>query len=286
VRAGEVARANNEIWAISARHRALVSALEFAALEKAIKENSAQQEIADDLFVWSELESLNAYLRALARETKINVESPAWLDAVLSYGERASARLLAATLRWNGVQAAAMDASQFIVTNDEFQNASPLWEETRRRAKNSVLPLLEMGVIPVVTGFIGATLEGKVTTLGRNSSDYSAAIVADALDADEVCLWTDVDGIYDRDPRAAAGEDNGDLTLLAGLSYEEALDLAERGAKVLHPRTIEPLRAKNIALQIRNTFHPEHPGTRIGPAVRRYLQSGALNDLPCAAPCD
>ncbi|HVB99293.1 MAG TPA: aspartate kinase, partial [Candidatus Dormibacteraeota bacterium] len=114
--------------------------------------------------------------------------------------------------------------------------------------------------------FIGATLSGDVTTLGRNSSDFSAAILADALDASEVWLWTDVDGIYDRDPRGPQ-ESGDEIMPLQSLTYDDALRLAERGAKVLHPRTIEPLRQKKIALRIRNTFHPEHPGTRIGPAA-------------------
>jgi aspartate kinase len=121
----------------------------------------------------------------------------------------------------------------------------------------------------VVTGFIGATLTGKTTTLGRNSSDYSAAIVGDVIDADEVWLWTDVDGVFDRDPRVreclsdhVAASD--ELTLLEELTYDEALQMANCGAKVIHPRTIEPLREREIVLRIRNTFRPEHPGTRIG----------------------
>ncbi len=266
-RDGFADRALREVWAIRARHRALLAALEISATEKVNNGGSAAYEKIEDPDIWNDLENLGAYLRSLAGKAEPQ-KSGAWLDAVLSYGERASARLLACALRWEGVPAEAVDASRFIVTNDDFQNANPLREETRLHAREFLLPLLEKGTVPIVTGFIGATIAGEVTTLGRNSSDYSAAIVADALDADEVCLWTDVDGIYDRDPRATDTEDGCDFTLLPELSYDEALRLAECGAKVLHPRTIEPLREKDIALRIRNTFRPEHPGTRIGPAVR------------------
>ena len=267
------ALAINEAWAIHARHRALLAALEFIAAEKVIERASESSGGTEEPHAWRELEDLGTYLRSLTLETESGNKNASWIDAVLSYGERASARLVACALRWEGVPAEAVDASRFIVTNGEFQNATPLWEETRLRSREILLPMLEKGIIPVVTGFIGATAAGEVTTLGRNSSDFSAAIVADALDADEVCLWTDVDGVYDRDPRTAVEKDGEDFTLLAELSYDEALHLAERGAKVLHPRTIEPLRKKNIALRVRNTFRPEHPGTRIGPASRSNLRS-------------
>lgn len=276
LREGMASRALHEAWAIGARHRALLATLELGAAERALEGGAVVGAIVgkgvEDQCVWSELRELGSYLNSLTDETESGERGAAWLDAVLSYGERASARVVAGALRWEGTRAEAVDASRFIVTNDEFQNAAPLCEETRRRTREILLPLVEEGIVPVVTGFIGATPTGEVTTLGRNSSDFSAAIVADALDAEEVCLWTDVDGIYDRDPRSAAGHDGEDFTLLAELSYDEALHLAERGAKVLHPRTIEPLREKNIALRIRNTFRPEHPGTRIGPRARNLAQ--------------
>jgi len=272
-RNGVSAREIHEAWWIRARHRALLAALELSAAEKALARGNSTTECSEDQEIWRNLENLGACFRSLALETRIEDKDASWVDAVLSYGECASARLVACALRWEGVPAEAVDASRFIVTDEQFQNATPIWEETRQRAREILLPFLEKGVVPIVTGFIGATAEGEVTTLGRNSSDFSAAIVADALDADEVCLWTDVDGIYDRDPRSTDKKDSGEFTLLTELSYDEALDLAERGAKVLHPRTIEPLRKKNIALRIRNTFRPEHPGTRIGPASRNVVRS-------------
>lgn len=266
VRSGNPVQALNEVWAIRSQHRAFLAAL---ALNKSILELPARA--GEEARVWNELEELGAKLRSLVASTDHTMAGAAWTDAVLSYGERASARLVAGALRQAGLRAVAIEATEFLVTDDAFQNAAPLWEETRRRAQEVLLPLLEDGIVPVVTGFIGATLGGQVTTLGRNSSDFSAAILGDVLDAGEVWLWTDVDGIYDRDPRAD-GNHTEEFTLLEKLSYDEALELAERGAKVLHPRTIEPLRVKNIGLRVRNTFRPEHPGTRIGPAARRIAR--------------
>ena len=221
--------------------------------------------------IWVELEDLGAALRALVAGTSTNNANAAWTARILSYGERASTRIVAAALQQVQVTAQAVDSTDCVETDDNFLNAAPRWEETRLRTRETLLPLLDDEIVPVVTGFIGATTEGEITTLGRNSSDFSAAIVGDALDADEVCLWTDVDGVYDRDPRSAC-ESDGDFTLLEHLSYDDALQMAERGAKVVHPRTIQPLREKNIILRIRNTFRPEHSGTRIGPAAQPALQ--------------
>ncbi len=257
VRGARGVLALTEAWTIRERHRALLLALGLAGGGNT---NDPPQ-------AWREIEELGTSLRALVARTAPRGATPAWMDAVLSYGERMSVRVVAGALERLGVRARAVDATEFIVTDEIFQDATPLWEETRARAGSVLRPLLEDGVVPVVTGFIGATRRGEITTLGRNSSDFSAAIVGDALDADEVWLWTDVDGIFDRDPRASLHSDE-EFTLLEELSYDEALDLARNGAKVLHPRTIEPLRRKNIALRIRNTFRPSHPGTRVGPAAR------------------
>lgn len=262
VSAGNSAQALTEVSALRSNHRALLASL---ALGTSASEQAGQAN--EPPGVGKELEELGACLQALVVGAELHKAGAAWTDAVLSYGERASTRLVAAALRRTEVAAQAVEATGFLMTDNAFQNAAPLWDETRRRARATLLPLIEKGIVPVVTGFMGATLSGEVTTLGRNSSDFSAAILADALDANEVWLWTDVDGIYDRDPRGPQGASH-EVTLLESLTYDEALRLAERGAKVLHPRTIEPLRQKKIALRIRNTFRPEHPGTRIGPAAR------------------
>jgi aspartate kinase len=131
-------------------------------------------------------------------------------------------------------------------------------EETRARVTSRLVPLLEAGTIPVVTGFIGATAEGVTTTLGRGGSDFSAAVLGVCLDADEVWIWTDVDGVMTADPRIVE-----DACLVPELSYNEVGELAYFGAKVLHPRTIRPVVECGIPLWVKNTFHPACPGTRI-----------------------
>jgi bifunctional aspartokinase / homoserine dehydrogenase 1 len=261
VREGRQDQALFEAWAIRSHHNAILAALNLppaSELSPATDDGPARVE--------TELDELAARLRSHVVGTSASDAGAAWTDTILSYGERVSVRLVAAALRQQGARAAAIDATLFLVTDDRFQNASPLWDETRVRAPRALAPCLGEGVIPVVTGFIGATLDGRITTLGRNSSDFSAAILANVLDADEISIWTDVDGIYGRNSHHLNGND--EFTLLEELSYDEALDLARRGAKILHAGAIEPLKEKEIALRIRNTFHPERAGTRIGPAVR------------------
>jgi aspartokinase/homoserine dehydrogenase 1 len=263
MRTGDFAPALAEACAIHAKHCAILDSLEASADASAASSRPR-----------TDLDALGACLESLVMEIEPSEFDPSWIDSVLSYGERASVRLVTAALQITGARAEAVDSTRFVVTTGEFGNAAPLREETRRRARQIISPLLAQGIIPVVTGFIGATLDGETTTLGRNSSDFSAAIVADALDAKEVWIWTDVDGVYDRDP--AASQMLGlDFTLIEEMSYDEALFLAQNGAKVLHPKTIEPLKEKNIALRIRNTFRPEHSGTLIGPASARSSRPAA-----------
>jgi len=184
--------------------------------------------------------------------------TPRAMDAITSLGERINARILAATLRQRGSQSQAVDATELIVTDDKFQNAVPLMDLTRERVLARLSPLLDEGIVPIVTGFIGATESGVTTTLGRGGSDYSAAILGDSLDADEVWIWTDVDGVMTSDPRLVP-----DARVLSILSYNEVSELAYFGAKVVHPRTIRPVVERGIPLWVKNTFNPDHPGTRI-----------------------
>ncbi len=180
------------------------------------------------------------------------------MDAITSLGERINARILAALLRQRGAESEAVDATELIVTDDKFQNAVPLMDKTRAQVAERLSPLLESGVIPIVTGFIGASEEGITTTLGRGGSDYSAAILGDCLDADEVWIWTDVDGVMTTDPRIVP-----EAQVLPVLSYNEVSEMAYFGAKVVHPRTIRPVIERDIPLWVKNTFNPAHPGTRI-----------------------
>jgi len=184
--------------------------------------------------------------------------TPRAMDAIASLGERINARITAAVLRRRGLRSEAVDATELVVTDDRFQNAMPLMDVTRARVSDRLVPLLEDGVVPVVTGFIGATEDGVTTTLGRGGSDYTAAILADCLDADEVWTWTDVDGVMTADPRMVH-----DARVIPVLSYSEVSELAYFGAKVLHPRTIWPVVERGIPLWVKNTFNPTCPGTRV-----------------------
>jgi aspartokinase/homoserine dehydrogenase 1 len=184
--------------------------------------------------------------------------TPRALDAISSLGERMSAPLVAAAMRHHGLRASSFDATNIIVTDDRFGDAAPFMERTRQRAKAELGAAIERGTIPVVTGYIGATEHGATTTLGRGASDFTASILGSALDADLVSIYTDVDGVMTADPRNVP-----DARVLPTLSYEEIGELAYFGAKVLQPKAIRPIVERDIALVIRNTFNPEHPGTAI-----------------------
>ena len=184
--------------------------------------------------------------------------SPRALDAVCSLGERMSVHLLAGAIRARGTPAAAIDAAGIVRTDDAFQSAVPDMQETRRLAAELLGPRLAEGLVPVVTGFIGSTAEGIVTTLGRGGSDYSAAILGAALDADEIWIYTDVDGVMTADPRVVT-----DVRTLDTLTYREMSELAYFGAKVLHPKTVLPALERGIPVRIRNTFRPGHAGTLV-----------------------
>jgi bifunctional aspartokinase / homoserine dehydrogenase 1 len=182
-------------------------------------------------------------------------------DRVLGLGERLSAPLVAAALEECGVASEAIEATELIVTDSHHGHAEPQIDTTRELCEARLLPLLQQGVVPVITGYIGATAEGVPTTLGRGSSDYSATILGAALNADRVTIWTDVDGVLTTDPRLVP-----DAHTILELSYSEAAELAHFGAKVLHAKTLRPVMQSGIPIWIRNTFAPERAGTRITPA--------------------
>jgi len=186
--------------------------------------------------------------------------SPKIRDAVVSHGERLSARLVAAGLAEQGVDSRALDATQFIVTDDKFGAAAPFWSETRSRIESGLLPLIESGVTPVLTGFIGATPAGAVTTLGRGGSDFSGAIFAAYTASTELVIWTDVDGVMTTDPRI-----DRRAKVIPQVSYTEVGELAYYGAKVLHPKTVQPILDIEMPLRVRNTFNYDHPGTLVTP---------------------
>ena len=185
-------------------------------------------------------------------------------DRLASFGERFSARLFSAALEMSGVAAVPVTSSDFVLTCDTFRDAKPHLDQTRERGRAVLLPLLEAGIVPVVTGFIGASPDGRITTLGRNSSDYSGAIIAHVVAAAELVIWTDVDGMYTANPK-----ETNEAKLLHQLSYDEAHALAASGAKVLHAKVLPLAAETQMVVWVRNTFNPQAPGTRIGPPPQR-----------------
>jgi aspartate kinase len=184
--------------------------------------------------------------------------SPRTLDTISSLGERLSAPMVSAAIQELGLMSESVEATELIVTDEFHGGAEPQMDETRGKSHARILPLLARGIVPVVTGFLGATVNGERTTLGRGGSDYSATILGAALDADEVIIWTDVDGVLSADPRLVR-----EAQVIPEISYREAAELAYFGAKVLHPKTLRPVVEAAIPVWIRNSFAPEKLGTKI-----------------------
>lgn len=201
--------------------------------------------------------------------------SPRSSDLIVSFGERMSSVIVAGVLEERHVAAVNVDADQVIVTDDAFGSASPMLNQTRERATEVLSPLLASGVLPVVTGFFGASETGATTTLGRGGSDFSASILGNALHADEVWIWTDVDGVMSADPRLVPN-----ARTLPAISFSEATELAYFGAKVIHSRTMQPAASESIPIWIKNTFNPEHAGTRIGPEPAQNGAVKAITAIP------
>jgi aspartate kinase len=230
----------------------------------------------DDLRVRRELQLLG---RDLLHEVPVHssvAAGPELFDRFASFGERFSARLVAAALEKSGVLAVPVTSSDFVLTCDTFRDAQPHLEKSKQRGRDVLLPLLEAGIVPVVTGFIGATPDGRITTLGRNSSDFSGAIIAHVVDADELVIWTDVDGIYTANPNESA-----EARLLHELSYDEAHALAASGAKVLHAKVLPLAAETEMIVWVRNTFNPQARGTRIGsPSSLRDSRAASQDSVP------
>src|SRR5580698_715521 len=223
------------------------------ALEALTKNASSRSETS------AAIREVLAELERLLRGTAMLRElTPRALDAISGTGERLSAPLVSAAVNELGVKAAAVSATELIVTDPHHGRAEPLMGPTRNRAAARLKPLLDQKIVPIVTGFIAATPEGVQTTLGRGGSDYSATILGAALGAAETVIWTDVDGVKTADPRLVP-----EAQTIPEISYSEAAELAYFGAKVLHPNTLRPVTAAGVPVWIRNSFSPEKPGTRI-----------------------
>ncbi len=213
-------------------------------------------------------EKLSARIQEILGEAKRLCEgtallrqlTPRTLDAVSSLGERLTTPIVSAVLAERGTESEGIEATELIVTDSHHGGAEPLEDRTQERCEARLRPLLDRGAVPVVTGYIGATVDGVLTTLGRGGSDYSVTILGAALNADEVIIWTDVNGVLTADPRMVP-----DAQTIPEISYREAAELAYFGAKVLHPKTLRAVSRAGIPVWIRNSFQPDNPGTKITP---------------------
>jgi aspartate kinase len=249
---GHAAASGEEAHALSfaseLRDRHLHAARELAPEDTTLVAEISQQ-----------FDKLVAVVRALA---VLREASPRTLDVVAAIGELSSSRLVAAALESSGVPARWIDARRAVVTTGDHTRALPLSRETGDALRETVVPALGAGLVPVVGGFVGATVDGHTTTLGRGGSDYSAAIVGAGIGAREIQIWTDVDGMLTADPRVIAAP-----RLVPRLTFAEAAELAYFGAKVLHPSTIRPAVEHDIPVRILNSMRPDAPGTTITSAA-------------------
>jgi aspartate kinase len=241
-----------------------ISTAPHSQTEKILREISAlHRNLTEELFTdASEKENACSYiedrLNEVRRIAKRRSFDKASLDKLVSFGEILSSYIIVHALDNMDMKAMQVVATDLIVTDDNFGSAEFLALPTKRNARKILIPMVKKGIVPVVTGFIGATRSGKTTTLGRGGSDYSASIIGYSLEAEEIQIWTDVDGIFSADPRLVEN-----ARLLKTVSYREASELATFGAKVLHPRTIRPAVKNGIPVRILNSFNIKSSGTLI-----------------------
>lgn len=215
-----------------------------------------------------DFQALESLLHHLAAAGRLDLQSQ---DQLLGFGECFSSKLVRVALREAGIKAAHVDARSCIITDARHGQANPLWEVTNQRLQDALWPLLESGEIPVMGGFIASTVDAVPTTLGRGGSDFSAAIVAAALCASRLEIWTDVDGIMTTDPKLCS-----EARVIRKMSFDEAAQLAHFGGKVLHPATLTPLMRENIPVHVLNSRRPENAGTEI---VARAKNSNAVSAI-------
>ena len=229
------------LLALFERHEAVAASLTDAELAKefTIRLRNGEQDISELL-------------------RTVNSNSASVKDELLSFGERLSSVLLALVMRQRGVEATHVDAREIIATDDQHGAAAPMLVETFSRTRTMLQPLVESGCVPVLGGFIGATSSGVTTTIGRGGSDYTASLVGAALNVDEIQIWTDVTGVLTADPRVVP-----QAQTVERMSYGEAAELAYFGAKVLHPKTIQPAIEGDIPVRICNSNAPDAAGTLV-----------------------
>ncbi|MEZ4666615.1 MAG: aspartate kinase [Anaerolineae bacterium] len=229
------------------RHLALIEELPFGGTERAALQADIDRLLFDMLDIYQSM-----------AQSSDNAISRASIDATIGVGEKMAARIIAALLRQNALKSVAIDTTSLIVTDEVFGNATPNMVLTRQQIGKNLLPLLERDIVPVITGFIGATSSGQPTTLGRGGSDYTASVLGVCVNATEIWIWTDVDGMMTADPREVES-----AKVIPQLSYEEAAELAYFGARVLHARMIGPVSAQKIPLYVKNINKPQKTGTLI-----------------------
>ena len=191
-------------------------------------------------------------------DSQLDTIQPQYLDEIVAVGEQLAARIIAALLREKQIPSVAIDSTDIIITDENYGNASPIMDLTAQRIQNIIFPMMEQQIIPVITGYIGATQSGEITTLGRGGTDYTASILSTCVQSDEVWIWADVDGIMSADPRIVPNSQ-----LIEELPYRETAELAYFGARILHNRMIPPLQAADTPIRIKNIFKPQQAGTYI-----------------------
>lgn len=231
-----------------------ISSQHLELIDNTIDDNTIREQTRD--VVNALLKDMSVMLQSMNILGEVTSRS---MDYIVSFGERLIVPIVAARLRDASISARAFTGKEAgILTDSNFGEAKPLMDTTRLRVDKTLTPLLEDGIIPVVTGFVAADQYGHITTLGRGGSDYTATILADALNADEVWLMTDVDGLMTADPKIVAN-----ARVIKEVSYQEAMEMALFGAKYMHPRALEPVQEKSIPVRIRNVFKPKDLGTLI-----------------------
>lgn len=249
---------------IRTRHLALVEKLPLGPVERATLHADIDRLLFDLLNISQTISD--------AMSDTVTAET---MDAVIGVGEKLAARVVAALLRQNDQRGVAIDTTDIIITDDTFGAAVPNWELTRERVNQHLLPMLARDIIPVMTGFIGATRTGKPTTLGRGGSDLSASILSACTGVKELWVWSDVDGIMSADPDEVRG-----ARVIPELSYDEMGELAYFGARVLHAHMVEPLRANNIPLRVKNVYKPQQTGTLIHARPQADPMFKAVTSIP------
>jgi aspartate kinase len=235
------------VASLRTRHLALIEELPLGTNERVTLQVDIDRLLFDMLDVFQNMSQTH--------NTRSMAEA---LDLTIGVGEKLAARIIAALLRQNNVRSVAMDSTSLIITDEAFGSAAPILPLSQTKIQENLLPIMERGIVPVVTGFIGATRAGKPTTMGRGGSDYTASILGVCVRADEIWMWTDVDGMMSADPH-----DFPDARVIPALSYDEVAELAYFGARILHARMVGPLREQLIPLRLKNVFRPQQPGTLI-----------------------